>query len=69
MNKKFILFIFFSFLQLSAFAQDDDNSGLPPLEDPPLAPIDNWIPVLILMAVLFAYYRIRQLKPKNSSCN
>ena len=65
MQIKYFYFILFSLLTsfnsiANDFAQYGNNNGMPPNDDPPLqVPIDDWIPYLIMVAILFAFYSIR----------
>lgn len=62
MKEKFLLLMFL-FVQLSVFAQDDDG---PPTDDPPLAPIDAWTTLFLLLAVIYtAYYFSGKIKHQN----
>ena len=60
-DKLFILSLLLT--QFAVFAQDDD---LPITDDPPLAPIDSWIPVFVVFALV---YGIFYLKNKRNAVN
>ena len=64
MQIKYFYFILFSLLtSFTSIANDfdkyEDNNGMPPNDNPPLAPIDDWVPFLLMIAILFAFYSIR----------
>ena len=60
-NKTFLFTISALLWSLIIFAEDP---GLP-AEDPgtPAAPIDDWIPMIILIALVLAFYLLRKVKP------
>lgn len=39
----------------SVFAADDD---LPPTDDPPVAPIDDWVPALVLVGLVYFGHKV-----------
>lgn len=46
----------------------EDDGGGPPVEDPsPPAPIDDWIPVLVLLGVAYTGYFFYKKKPLKSN--
>ena len=68
MQTNYFYFILFSLLtSVNSFANDfeqyDENNRMPANDNPPLAaPIDDWIPYLIMIAILFAFYRISSIR-------
>jgi len=58
------LITFFLLVDFAAFAQpgDDDGSGGLEGNDPPPAPINQKLIWLGFIAILFAYYKIRQYR-------
>lgn len=66
MNKKNFLFpMLFVFVSSSIFAQGLPPPWVPPTDDPDMVPINNWIPVAILLAVLFAFKWFQKQLTKN----
>ena len=62
MNKKKLLAsLFLTLASLNAFCQPptDDYDDL-------TVPINNWIPVVALLAVAFAFYLVKKTKSRNS---
>lgn len=66
MNKKNFLFpMLFVFVSSSVFAQDPPPPWGPPTDDPDMVPIDNWLFVVSLLAVLFAFKWFQKQLTKN----
>lgn len=60
-NKIFLLILTFTLWSTTAFA-DDDPGGIGGDPGAPAAPIDNWIPLMILLAIAIVVYFISKRK-------
>lgn len=55
--KKTILLLCLLFVVHAGYSQFEDDGDGPPVEDPPPpAPIDDWIPVLLVLGVAYTGY-------------
>jgi hypothetical protein len=52
-NMKYIYLSFFLIIHNFSIAQEDD---LPPTDDPPVAPINEWVPLFIIIALFYGFY-------------
>lgn len=66
--KKISFYVFLIFWVTNTFAQDGDGEGPPPPPpgEPKILPIDDYIGVLVLMALIIGYFAIRTYQKKET---
>lgn len=62
-KKKLFALLLLTMTSLTALAQLPNTDDYEDLQEPAVS-INNWIPVLICVSIIFAFYQIRKLNKK-----
>lgn len=63
-KKNYLLALFLTLVSLSIFAQGPDNPP-PPMDNPEIVPIDSWTLIMVLPALLLAFFTFYKAKSKS----
>lgn len=64
--KKISIYVFLIFWVTNALADEGDGPPPPPPGEPKILPIDDYIGVLVLMALIIGYFAIRTYQKKET---
>jgi len=60
---KFLVKIGFCLLLVSGYSVQAQAGPPPPTPPPPGVPIDSWLPVLFVVGLFIAFYKVKNIQP------
>jgi len=66
-DPKYLIVLLFTFVSMSALAEDFSPPPPPGPPGPPGSPIDTYLILLVIIAILFAFYKLNLFKINKKS--